>query len=195
MIIFYIRLIMDFFEKITNKRGSMDRRQIKTKRSIKNAFLKLRSKKSIEQITIKELSEEAEISKATFYLHYRDIYDLSDTLGIEIIENMVKGISNPDNIIESPAAFTRELAFAFLAQKNIIDLLFSGSQEYKLVCQIEQAIRKLAFALHPEYIDDISFHLKLSYRVKGIYYAFRDNLDKFEPGILIEELCRISDNK
>lgn len=195
MIIFYIRLIMDFFEKITNKRGSMDRRQIKTKRSIKNAFLKLRSKKSIEQITIKELSEEAEISKATFYLHYRDIYDLSDTLGIEIIENMVKGISNPDNIIESPAAFTRELAFAFLAQKNIIDLLFSGSQEYKLVCQIEQAIRKLVFALHPEYIGDISFHLKLSYRVKGIYYAFRDNLDKFEPGILIEELCRISDNK
>lgn len=195
MIIFYIRLIMDFFEKITNKRGSMDRRQIKTKRSIKNAFLKLRSKKSIEQITIKELSEEAEISKATFYLHYRDIYDLSDTLGIEIIENIVKGISNPDNIIESPAAFTRELAFAFLAQKNIIDLLFSGSQEYKLVCQIEQAIRKLVFALHPEYIGDISFHLKLSYRVKGIYYAFRDNLDKFEPGILIEELCRISDNK
>ena len=195
MIIFYIRLIMDFFEKITNKRGSMVRRQIKTKRSIKNAFLKLRSKKSIEQITIKELSEEAEISKATFYLHYRDIYDLSDTLGIEIIENMVKGISNPDNIIESPAAFTRELAFAFLAQKNIIDLLFSGSQEYKLVCQIEQAIRKLVFALHPEYIGDISFHLKLSYRVKGIYYAFRDNLDKFEPGILIEELCRISDNK
>lgn len=54
----------------------MDRREIKTKRSIKNAFLKLRSKKEIEQITIRELAEEAEISKATFYLHYRDIYDL-----------------------------------------------------------------------------------------------------------------------
>lgn len=173
----------------------MDRREIKTRRSIKNAFLKLRSKKSIEQITIRELAEEAEISKATFYLHYHDIYDLSDTLGIEIIENMVKGISNPDNIIEAPVAFTRELAFAFLAQKNIIDLLFSGSQEYKLVCQIEQAIRKLVFALHPEYINDISFHLKLTYRVKGIYYAFHDNLDKFEPGVLIEELCRISDNR
>ena len=103
----------------------MDRREIKTKRSIKNAFLKLRSKKEIEQITIRELAEEAEISKATFYLHYRDIYDLSDTLGNEIIENLVKGISNSDNIIEDPAAFTRELAFAFLAQKNIIDISLS----------------------------------------------------------------------
>ena len=67
----------------------MDKREIKTKRSIKNAFLKLRSKKSIEQITVKELAEEAEISKATFYLHYRDIYDLSDTLGTEVIENIL----------------------------------------------------------------------------------------------------------
>ena len=56
---------------------------------------------------------------------------------------MVKGISNPDNIIEDPAAFTRELAFAFLAQKNIIDILFSGSREYKLADQIEQSIRTL----------------------------------------------------
>ncbi|MDE7325276.1 MAG: hypothetical protein K2N63_03200, partial [Lachnospiraceae bacterium] len=88
-----------------------------------------------------------------------------------------------------------ELAFAFLAQKNVIDILFSGSQEYKLADQIEQAIRRLVFEIHPEYIGNISFHLKLSYRVKGIYYAFCDNLDQFEPGILIEELCRISDNK
>ncbi len=183
------------FDRYNTERSFMDRREIKTKRSIKNAFLKLRSKKEIEQITIRELAEEAEISKATFYLHYRDIYDLSDTLGNEIIENLVKGISNPDNIIEDPAAFTRELAFAFLAQKNIIDILFSGSREYKLADQIEQSIRTLVFHIHPEYIGDISFHLKLSYRVKGIYYAFRDNLNKFEPGILIEELCRISDNK
>ena len=136
----------------------MDRREIKTKRSIKNAFLKLRSKKEIEQITIRELAEEAEISKATFYLHYRDIYDLSDTLGNEIIENLVKGISNSDNIIEDPAAFTRELAFAFLAQKNIIDILFSGSREYKLADQIEQSIRTLVFHIHPEYIGDISLY-------------------------------------
>lgn len=96
----------------------MDKREIKTKRSIKNAFLKLRSKKSIEQITVKELAEEAEISKATFYLHYRDIYDLSDTLGTEVIENILKGISNPDNIIDDPSAFTRELAIAFLHRKT-----------------------------------------------------------------------------
>lgn len=173
----------------------MDKREIKTKRSIKNAFLKLRSKKSIEQITVKELAEEAEISKATFYLHYRDIYDLSDTLGTEVIENILKGISNPDNIIDDPSAFTRELAIAFLAQKNMIDILFSGSQNYKLADHIEQCIREFVLELHPEYKEDISFHLQLSYRIKGGYYAFNDNLNKFETAALIDELCKIADTK
>lgn len=169
----------------------MDKREIKTKRSIKNAFLKLRSKKNIEQITIKELAEEAEISKATFYLHYKDIYDLSDTLGTEVIENILKGISNPDNIINDPATFTRELFNAFLSQKSMINILFSGSQNYKLADNIEQCIREFVFELHPEYRKNISFHLQLSYRIKGGYYAFNDNLNKFETATLIDELCKL----
>ena len=106
---------------------------------------------------------------------------------------MLKGISNANNIIDDPAAFTREPAVAFIAQKSMIDILFSGSQKYKLVDNIEQSIRKLVFELHPEYKGNVSFYLQLSYRIKGGYYAFYDNLDKFDTGILIEELCKIVD--
>ena len=55
----------------------MDLRTERTKRSIINAFLELRSQKPLEKITVKELSELAFINKATFYTHYQDIYDLS----------------------------------------------------------------------------------------------------------------------
>ena len=54
----------------------MDQREIKTKRAIKNAFLMLRAQKSIEKITIRELAALAEISKATFYLHYQNMTEL-----------------------------------------------------------------------------------------------------------------------
>ena len=182
---------MDFFAKVTRS-DWVDKRELKTKRSIKNAFLKLRSQKDIEQITIKEIAEQAEISKATFYLHYRDIYDLSDTLGAEIMETILKDITNPNNIIDDPAIFTRELVTAFIAQKSMIDILFSGSQSYKLVDNIERSIRGLVFELHPEYKENISFNLQLSYRIKGGYYAFHDNLNKFEISTLTEELCKIA---
>ena len=54
----------------------MDLRIIKTKRSIRNALFQLLSQKPLEQITVRELAQQAEINKGTFYLHYHDIYDL-----------------------------------------------------------------------------------------------------------------------
>ena len=54
----------------------MDLREKKTLRAIRTAFLQLRGQRPLEKITVKELCELAEISKATFYIHYRDLYDL-----------------------------------------------------------------------------------------------------------------------
>ena len=64
----------------------MDLRIQKTKKSIINSFLTLRSKKPLERITVKELSNAAQINKATFYLHYKDIYDLSEALENELLK-------------------------------------------------------------------------------------------------------------
>jgi len=58
----------------------MDLREKKTLRAIRTAFLQLRGQRPLEKITVKELCELAEISKATFYIHYRDLYDLSERL-------------------------------------------------------------------------------------------------------------------
>ena len=58
----------------------MDLRIVKTKKAIINAFLSLRAKRPLEKITVKELCEMAIINKSTFYSHYADIYELSDSL-------------------------------------------------------------------------------------------------------------------
>ena len=64
----------------------MDLRIEKTERGIKNAFIELRSRKPLEKITVRELCELACINKSTFYSHYKDIYDLSDSMEAEIPE-------------------------------------------------------------------------------------------------------------
>ena len=58
----------------------MDLRIQKTEQAIKNAFIELRSTKSLEKITVKELCELAMINKSTFYSHYEDIDALSETM-------------------------------------------------------------------------------------------------------------------
>ena len=66
----------------------MDLRIEKTEKGIKNAFIELRSKKPLEKITVRELCEIARINKSTFYSHYKDIYDLSDTLEGEAVSHI-----------------------------------------------------------------------------------------------------------
>ena len=109
----------------------MDQREIKTKRAIKNAFLILRAQKPIEKITIRELAALAEISKATFYLHYQDIYDLSEQIGKEVLTNILNSISRPENVLEKPDVFTREITTGFFSQINLIQLLFSRHGKVK----------------------------------------------------------------
>jgi len=48
----------------------MDRRQIKTRNSIFNAFISLLSKKHYNQITVGEIIEKADVGRATFYTHF-----------------------------------------------------------------------------------------------------------------------------
>lgn len=47
-----------------------DRRVIKTKKAIHMAFVKLLSQKSVNEITVKDIADEADINRKTFYNYY-----------------------------------------------------------------------------------------------------------------------------
>lgn len=52
-----------------------DLRVRKTKRALFDAFMRLVGEKTIDEITVNELCEAADIRRATFYKHYSDKYD------------------------------------------------------------------------------------------------------------------------
>ena len=53
-----------------------DRRIRKTKAQLRAGLAKLMQEKSIKEITVKELVEEVDINRSTFYLHYTDIFNM-----------------------------------------------------------------------------------------------------------------------
>ena len=157
----------------------MDLREKKTKRALSNAFLELRARKPLERVTIKELTELAEVSKATFYLHYKDVYDLSEQMQNDVIEKVLATIQAPELAISDPVHFTRELFMAFTSYQNVIDILFSGTQSAILPHRIEQGLKEYIFTLLPEKRDDIRFNVLLTYQIQGAYGAFSENQNKF----------------
>lgn len=71
--------------KIGDKR---DRRNLKTESAIKEAFISLLKEKRFETITVKELTDRADIHRATFYDHYEDIYNLYRVMVGDILDDI-----------------------------------------------------------------------------------------------------------
>lgn len=66
----------------------MDRRIVKTKKAIRQAFSSLIKEKPIEEITVSELSEKADIDRRTFYLHYSAIIDITTEIENEAVAEL-----------------------------------------------------------------------------------------------------------
>lgn len=62
-----------------------DRRQVRTRRRIREAFNELVMEKDIDKITIKELAERADIDRKTFYLHYDAVGDVMEEIQNELL--------------------------------------------------------------------------------------------------------------
>ena len=169
----------------------MDLRVKKTKTAIINAFLQLRANKPLERITVKELSGLAEINKASFYLNYKDIYDLSESLETELLDNVFSKLNNPDKVFSEPKLFIRELTDGLIANQSLIDIIFSNDRRGIFVDRLESKIRTFLFENYPQMKESPQTNILLSYLIKGGYYAFADNIkyDTTERAELISEIA------
>ena len=64
----------------------VDRRIRRTKRLLRQALAELMNEKEFKDITVKEITERADLNRGTFYFHYTDTYDLKDKIENELID-------------------------------------------------------------------------------------------------------------
>lgn len=170
----------------------MDIRIEKTKRSIKNAFIELRSRKSLERITVKEVCEKAEINKSTFYSHYQDIYDLSDKLETEVVESIIGSLNHPENLLKNPEEFTKELYLGYAAKMLSYVFFFRQPQRYPCA-EAGKNTEGACFSVCPEYREDPKENVKLTYNIYGGYYAYFENRE-YGDELVISTIGRLSGN-
>ena len=60
----------------------------KTKRNLQEAFWGLYVEKPIAKISIKEITDRAGYNRGTFYLYYRDVYDILERIEQEILDTI-----------------------------------------------------------------------------------------------------------
>lgn len=65
-----------------------DRRVKRTKMLLQNALVDLMLEKAVGKISVKELTQKADVNRSTFYLHYLDIYDMLEQMENEFVETI-----------------------------------------------------------------------------------------------------------
>ena len=77
-----------------------DARIIHTRKALRDALLSLLPEKSVDTLTVKEVCEKANVSRATFYKHYKDCFDLLKQMESCMLEKYLHAlkITNPVDV-------------------------------------------------------------------------------------------------
>lgn len=159
------------------KGKGMDLRVERTKNSIKEAFLQLRKEKPLEKIFVKELSERAYINKATFYLHYKDIYDLADKIENEFVESVIGNVAAMNDFIGNSRESMEKLVYAMTSQSEMIRILFSGSRASFLEEKIENYIKAVIYEKNPDFSGNLKYEMILSMIIHGGFHTYKQYID------------------
>ncbi len=119
----------------------MDLRVLKTKKNIREAFLELRKKYSLDEIKVNALCEKALVNKTTFYNHYKDIYELSDELETEVLNSFLENFKDVDMMLTDANRFINGMHSALEAEDGMLRILFNDKFD-ELIERIEERIRK-----------------------------------------------------
>ncbi|MGI6469353.1 MAG: TetR/AcrR family transcriptional regulator [Syntrophomonadaceae bacterium] len=102
-----------------NKR--LDRRVRKTKRILKDSLATLLLEKNLNNITVQELVNLADINRGTFYLHYRDLHDMLTQIEAEMLQEMEENDAALSFIYNRfPQSFYKKHAAVYCRQSHLL---------------------------------------------------------------------------
>ena len=130
----------------------MDKRVMKTRKAIHSAMTMLLAKKPIEEITVTELSEAAEINRKTFYNYYSSVYMVAEEMEDEIVERFEETIRKIDfdTLLKDPVTTFNTLARLITSDLDFYENILTNRNQIsflqKIITSLKQRIRLLYFS-------------------------------------------------
>lgn len=124
------------------------------KETIIEIFLKLLKKKRFEELTVKEIVQEAGISRSTFYLHFADKYELMEDVRRTLNERFLSFYQHGQSHWEKP--ITLHLCEHIFKYRSFYEVEFEDSYKIrklsnKLTAHLFQAFGDQDYAIFASY--------------------------------------------
>ena len=125
-----------------NKRqpNHTDRRVKRTKKALRNALLELLETKTINKITVTELTTLADVNRATFYFYYTDLLDMVQQIQNEtyhMFEEIINESTSSINTIDGFTEYAESLLNFCKEHESLCKFLINNDANNKLYQQIQ----------------------------------------------------------
>jgi AcrR family transcriptional regulator len=98
-----------------------------TKTALRDSLIELMQKRPILAVSVKEICDQADISRSTFYAHYKDLYDLLREIEdgtLSALEDMLEQYENKQSAQEMARMF-EEILHYIACNSNSVQVLLS----------------------------------------------------------------------
>lgn len=149
-----------------------DRRVRRTRKLLTQALTELMQHKQVNEITVKELTDAADMNRGTFYLYYKDIYDM-----IEKIEdgmfNRLNAIFTPrenETVAEQTKSILLDLYRFIKDNQDMCRALLSSNGDMNFLLRLNEVLREKCLRVYMESVptaNEEAFEYRYSFTVHG----------------------------
>jgi AcrR family transcriptional regulator len=153
----------------------MDRRTKKTKSAIKEALFAIMGQLPLNQITVKNIIDAADVSRSTFYLHFTDVLDLYHQSVDEILiemKNQLEFKDRPKTNSDFQLFLTGFFNYA-IANQSVLIILLKANDDY-FVEQLTPFFIRNTIRLKHLNPDDLVDYYRVVYAVTGTIGVLSD---------------------
>lgn len=121
---------------------NIDRRKKKTQIAIESSLLELLEDKPLESITIKELSEKADINRKTFYNNYDCVEDVIESINNRITSSIFRMLPEKITIHNEIEIYNLLLNYATILEphKHLLSHIVQNQSNLLLVNRLKESI-------------------------------------------------------
>lgn len=172
--------------------ATQDRRIRKTKAVLKSSLVSLMKEKNVKNITVKELCERADINRGTFYLHYKDIFDMLEQIETEFFSEFTTIIDNYGKSPQQSRLYILENIFALTkSHKDFCLVLLSSKGDMGFIKKLLSHIHNIFVEVYGD--EGMTAEYYFSFIIYGCIGVV-ENWLKGDAKESVEDIAKITEN-
>ena len=126
------------------KSETLDRRVRKTRQQLRHCLAVLLKEKKVQEITVREITEMADLNRGTFYLHYKDVFDLLEKVELELLDELDGTLQKyqASDLHQKLSLIFTDLFVCVQENAEMVQILLGENGDLNFVNQVKERVRE-----------------------------------------------------